>query len=242
MISQTAQADIEELWERGLNPSFADIVRLNAVGIKAERCNKPDLSLFHLRRAAFLGDGEERVVFRQPTLAHEIWRDKVRPVVAFEDLETSLGIDAFLCVTDAAALPDETDREAVRAAAQACCTRLGAFTREQIAAAVMYVKHGTAWMQDEDAPPKPGEMPPIDNETFSVALGTVLGGVAYGLNLTLADAGRLTRGQFAAMVDRRLRMEGAKSRKDVKNDAEDDYFRTLDEITARLKQEKEDGR
>ena len=237
MISRTAESDIHEMWEAGLKPTVADIIRLNAVALRMERCAKPDAGVFHLRRVAFL-DG---LTFTQPTVGHEIWRTKVERLVDFADFETSLCADAFICATPLDRLPSDTDRAAVKAALEAFLPKLEPFTADQVAAAILYAQHGTDWMDGEDAPTSPSRetgasLPPFD-ESFSFPLGVVLGGMAYGIGLTLAEAMRLSRSQLMAVIDRKLHFEGAVNTKRLKSDAEDDYLRTLDEITGRLKGE-----
>lgn len=97
------------MWEQGLKPSVGDIVRLNALGVKLERCTKPDNNIFNARRCAFLGEGTSSICFMQPTIAHDIWRDKAEKIVDFDDMETSIATDAFMCATEYDKLPEPTD-------------------------------------------------------------------------------------------------------------------------------------
>ena len=67
MISKTAQADVEDMWEAGLKPTYDDIVRLNALGLTVERI-KSGFALNVLPRVAFLGEA----AFREPTIGADI--------------------------------------------------------------------------------------------------------------------------------------------------------------------------
>ena len=63
MVSETAKADIEDMWDAGLRPSFRDIIRLNAIALEVERA-RSSFAVSILPRVSFLGD----VVFREPTV------------------------------------------------------------------------------------------------------------------------------------------------------------------------------
>lgn len=229
-----------DMWDEGLKPTVADIIRLNAVGLRLENRMRPSESLYHLRRCAFLGDGEARVVLREPLLGHEIWRDRVRTIVDLDDIFTAITVDAFLCGTDLDALPDAENAVLIRAAVEAFVARCAAFPVGQITSAVLYCKAGVDWLHGETAaepPPEEGDEPLDDS--FSVPVGVVRNGLAIGIGLTLKEAQRLTRAAFEAMVLRRIRYDGAFDRKAEHTRLDDDFCRTLDEITDRLKAEKE---
>ena len=68
MVSKTAQADVEDMWDEGLKPTFNDIIRLNALALEVERV-QAGFSLSELPRVAILGN----VVFHEPTIGSEIW-------------------------------------------------------------------------------------------------------------------------------------------------------------------------
>lgn len=237
MVSKTAEADIQEMWEAGLKPTVADIVRLNAVALRRERCMRPDHAVFYMRRVAWCGG----VALFEPTLLHEIWRDRARQVVTAELTETALILDAFICSKrDAHELPDPFDKVLIQSGAQAFLAQIGGATKGQVAAAVLYAREGFEWARGEYPAEKPdsdtAETLELTND-FSVSLGILRNGLAIGLGLTLDEALRMPRRAFEAMVRRKNAYDGAISRKDVEADADDDYLRTLDEITARLNKE-----
>lgn len=240
MISKAAESAIMDMWDAGLRPTVADIIRLNAVGLRLENRMKPSESLYHLRRCAFLGEGDARVVLREPLLGHEIWRDRVRSLVDFADVFTVVTVDAFLCGVELEDLPDPENAVLIRAAVQAFADRCKAFPVGQIASAVLYCRDGVSWLHGESAaePPPPDDAEPID-DSFSFPVGVIRNGIAIGVGLTLKEAQHLTRAAFGAMVARRLRYDDAVDRKAEHEQLDDDYLRTLDEITDRLKAEKE---
>jgi len=235
MISKTAQADIEEMWERGLKPSFADIIRLNALALRRERGAKPDAEIFTLRRCAFLGEGDSQVVLREPCIGHDIWMDSIEPVVDLSSPETFFAVDVFMCGVDVHELPSPENRSSIREAVEAFLRRLSPFTRGQVAAAVLYCKAGTdplagefaADREDEDD----GDLP---DQSFSVSLGIVRRGLALGIGVTLEEALKMPRRIFESMLETKCRYDGSIDIKKRESRLEDDYLRTLDEITARL--------
>lgn len=234
MVSLTAKEDILDLWAEGLTPTLEDIVRLNALGLVAERVPNPAESVYACRRCAFLGD----IVLKEPVLAHEVFEDKVRGLIDVSDVLTVLALKAYLCITPPSALPQPTAAE-VKAAVEKAISVFSGCTRNQIAAAVLYVTAGRDWRHGEiPAARADGSDELVDPEAYSSPVGIVLNGVAIGVGLTLKEAFNLPRRQFNAMVERRMRYDGAIDKKAAKRAAEDDYDRTFDEIKARLKAEK----
>lgn len=243
MVSKCAESAILDLWDQGLKPTVADIIRLNAVGLRSERTMFPTRSLYAARRCAFLGEGEAQVVLREPCLGHEMWIDQLRGIVDLDDLFTSLTVDAFVCGVDLDELPDPTSPKKLKAAIAAFAARCASFSRAQIAAAVLWCKSGTDWMEGEDAAVQKSDddaADPID-DSFSFAVGIVRNGIAIGVGLTFKEAAALPRHAFQAMVFRRARYDGAVDEKKRNNSLDDDFYRTLDEITARLKGEAANG-
>lgn len=76
MTSEMAVEDIEQMQADGLKPTVKDIIRLNALALKYERAKSrnADNSLYLMPRVAAI---DSKHVFRQPTIGHEIWFDKV---------------------------------------------------------------------------------------------------------------------------------------------------------------------
>lgn len=236
MVSKCAEADIQEMWEAGLHPTVADIIRLNALALKRERCARPDDSIFYARRCAFLGHGDGQVVFREPCLGHEIWLDDIEETVDLGNPETALAVDAYICGVDVADLPCPTDRKAIREAVEAYLVRLKPFPRGQIAAAVIYCQLGLDPLRGElPAPRKDDDDQADGDQSFSVPLGVLRHGIAVGVGLTLKEALNTPRQAFEGMVNHCYAFAGNIDTKKRESRLEDDYLRTLDQITARLK-------
>ena len=194
--------------------------------------------MYYLRRCAWLGD----VVFRQPLLAHEVWLNEAERCVS-DDWMSQLACRAFICCTEPCDLPPSTSKQKIRESVEAFIPRLGEFTQAQIAAAVLYVTVGNDWRVGEEAPKRKSESNNYLHlgPEFSSAVGMIHNGVAIGVGLTIQDAMNLPRSQFEAIVERHLNFESAYDQKKVFSDNEDDYFRALDNIRARLKEEKGNG-
>lgn len=233
MISKSAQADIEDMWDEGLHPTVADIVLLNALGLMVECQSHPTEAMYYLRRCAWLGE----IVLKQPLLAHEIWLGEANRCVS-EDTISQLAINAFICCVEPENLPDSSNPNAICAAVEAFVPKLSKFTHDQIACAVMYVTCGNDWRYGEEAPSNPnsssGTYAHFGPE-FSIPIGVVLNGIAVGVGLNMKEALCLPRHTYEAMVERRVRYDGAVDKKKLTSDLEDNYLRAYDEIKARLK-------
>ena len=81
MVSKMAKDTVAKWEKEGLRPSFDDIVRLNALGLRVERGpNSADFAA--LPRVAFLGD----LVLVEPTVRRWMWIDAARQIVQDADL------------------------------------------------------------------------------------------------------------------------------------------------------------
>lgn len=108
MVSKTAQADIEDMWDAGLKPTFHDIIRLNALALEVERI-KSGFSLSELPRVSFLGE----VVFREPTIGSEMWLTSASRLFDSDDMETFMILRAFSLSMPQSELPDPIDQKTV---------------------------------------------------------------------------------------------------------------------------------
>ena len=231
MISETARADIEDMWAQGLKPTFADIIRLNAVALAAERA-KAGFALEVLPRVAFLGS----VAFREPTIGSEIWMAEAARLFRADAPETFMFLRAFSLSRPQSELPDAADEKAVLAEIEVFRASLGFATLAQIAAAVAYAVHGFD--------PEAGETPALKSESDVLPLpdgseecfdiGLLRRGMLCRIG-SAADLRNLPRRALREMVITAISRDTAtNARKDAASLAEDDYLRTLDEITARL--------
>ena len=212
MVSITAIEEAERLAAEGTPLTPREIVRLNALGLAMERGERESVA-FALPRVAFLGD----VVLREPTMGHEIWLDEARRIVDFGDVDTSLAMHALaFSVTDPDDLPG-LGKIRIFCAMRRFQRRVKIYTRRQIAAACRWLRKGEE---------------PMD-ESFSVAVGVLIDGVAIATGLSVGDARRMTRAQLYRAEDTALKLRGRDISDGIKEDAKGDFYATLDELIAR---------
>lgn len=229
MVSEMMLEDAEDLAKRGIALTPREIVRLNALGIKAER-SPSQTNIFTLPRCCIIGD----IVFREPTIGHEIWLDEMSALYDVEDGLTSFAVTALCYSTeDADDLPRPADGPALSAAVRAFIKdRLARYTIRQIAAAVRYVRDGIEQTDGELGPDSKAEDPGETDQdcAFSSALGVVHEGQSLGLGITLADARRMTRPALRSVIARAYLVKGVDVTKGDRETAMGDYNVVLDEI------------
>lgn len=241
MISEMAMADIAQMEADGLHPTPRDIVRLNALALVFEGRKKRNVqSLYALPRVAAIDEGRW---FREPTVGHEIWLAKVRRWIDENDFETLLAVYAFALSRDSKDLPDGDGRDAVRQAVEAYTEEMKDFTREQVFAAVDYVKNGCDQTVGEEPPPpkSEGESPAGDAEDWTecIALGVLHEGQAILFGVSESEMRKMTRRQLEAVIRRAYDVHGM-SRRGGEDEALGDYNRTLDHIRERLERERQE--
>ena len=228
MVSETAMEEIARLAADGIQLTPREIIRLNALGLalKGERASVA----LALPRVAFLGD----VVFREPSLGHEIWLEDVRRYANMSDVDTSLAIHAFcLSHIDCDNLP-KLGRIRLYAAMIGFRRKMRIYTPRQIAAALRWVTEGNDARSGEYPPPrKDGE--PMD-ESFSVPIGILIDGIAIASGTSVGDARHMTSAQLFRLEDNALKMRGCDIVEDRRKTAEGDFYATLDEIEARARE------
>ena len=89
MVSELAREDMEALISEGYTLLPSEVVRLNALGLAVER--RPDFRLSTLPRVALCGG----VLFREPTIAQDIFLDDLLQVFADDD-GTRLALEAYV--------------------------------------------------------------------------------------------------------------------------------------------------
>ena len=229
MISKTAQADVEELWDAGLKPTFQDIIRLNALALAVERV-RAGFALSTLPRVAFLGSA----ALREPTIGSEIWMELASRLFDSKDSETFIMLRAFSMSRPPAELPDPANEAAVLQALDAFRSSIGFATVRQLIAAIGYAVHGFDPASGEIAAKRadaPAE--PTDDDCYEVGLLHM--GMLHRLG-SAADIKALSPRAVQELLYRAISRDcETNARKDAVYAAEDDYTRTLDEITERLK-------
>ena len=233
MISKTAKADIEDMWEAGLKPTFDDIIRLNALALEVER-TRSGFALNHLPRVAFLGE----VAFREPTIGADIWLDEASQLFAADKAETFMLLRAFSLSMPQDKLPDPYDEKAVLKGVAEMSDRLAFATLGQMSAAIGYAVHGFEHDSCE-VPVASAEGHSDDGRTESVQSSYDIGLLREGMALRIGSAAELRalpRREMREMILRAVQSQTVQNvRKDAVSLAEDNYLRTLDAITERLK-------
>ncbi len=235
MVSRTAEADFEDLREAGLEPTFRDIIRLNALALRVEGL-KAGFALSELPRVAFLGDA----TFREPTVGSEIWLASASRLFDENDAETFMMLRAFSLSMPQDALPDPAGERQTLGALQAFRDSLAFATVPQLMAAVGYAVHG--FMGSECETPerrKDGEDGKDAEGEPCYEVGLLRQGMVYRLG-PAKELKDLPPRALREMVMRAMsRDHGCDARRDAVADAEDDYLRTLDAIAERLRAERD---
>ena len=237
MISQTAIDSLDELVAKGLKPTPRDIIRLNAVGVKLEAAaaKRATDSTYLLPRVAAV---TKDLWFRQPTIGHEIWMEKVERFVGEGDYQSLLAIRAYALSRPPEKLSDPDDPGTIKAAVEEFAATCKNLTRDQILAAVRYVTVGADHTAGETTARPQDDKNEDPDFSECIALGVLNEGRAVLWGISEADMLRMTTQQLSDVIDR------AKIYHKIESDSDEDfwqgrYYATLDEIASRLMQEKE---
>lgn len=239
MISQTAIESLEELKAEGLEPSFADVIRLNALGLRLEASRKRNSadSLDYLPRVAAVS---KTLSFRQPTVGHEIWLDRIERLLPPGDYQSLLAVKAFALSRPANDLPDPDDPRSIKKAVDSFCADCRDLTRDQIYAAIEYVLFGADPTANEcSAVPSSGSVssPQGDDDFRScIALGVLNEGRAVLWGIDAAEMKAMPRRQLEDVIRRAYVFHGMSTDGEA-NRLEGQFYATVDEIAARLKKE-----
>ena len=137
MVSRLAKETVEKWKSEGLEPTFEDCIRLNALGLKVER-GPCAYDFGAVPRMAFLGD----YVFTEPTVAKRMWMESA--MLLMEDsYENQLCLTAFALNCPSRELPDLNNvSELVKAVMDFRDTVLLKYTETQIVTCIEYVLRG----------------------------------------------------------------------------------------------------
>ena len=155
MTSRLAMDDLKSLMAEGCEVSPEDVVRLNSLGLLIQK--RPDFSLAALPRVALCGG----VLFRQPTIAQDIFLDQMLNILDGNDEGTRLALEAYVLAhhdKDWFNLPRMPKVFAVKCAAWVKW-KLGKETASKVRQAIDFCKYGVN--------PIDGEYPVfVTDETF----------------------------------------------------------------------------
>lgn len=243
MVSQFAIDEIERMEAEGLHPTPRDIIRLNAIGLRVEAargCNAVDCTYLLPRVAAVSKD----LSFRQPTVGHEIWLDRVNRFLKPGDYQSALAVNAYALTRPQSALPDPDDPATVEKAVKEFAATCKDLTRDQIYAAIHYVTYGADPTAGENAasPKKKNEGENADDYDFGecIALGVLNEGRAVLWGISEADMKNMTTAELHAVIERAYDFHQMK-RGDDAEFWSGRFYATIDEIAERLNKESGHG-
>ena len=231
MLSKMAMEDIAALRADGIDVPPREVVRLNALGLRAER--GPDsLSVFAAPRVAFLGDS----ALYEPTLGAEMWLRQAADAFNVDDEQTWFALRVLSCSRPWRDLPDPAKRKAVMKAIRETLKALSAFTIRQVENALAWCIDGDVAEKGEKPPPRPvsGDTSPDDADEipprYSPEFGLFLRGTALRIG-TAADMKGMTYSMMVAACDRAEAATGMGfDIKAEKGTALGDYMRALDAV------------
>ena len=188
MTSRLAKETVSKWKAEGLEPTFEDIIKLNALGLKVERGDSA-FEFGAVPRMAFLGE----YVFHEPTVAKRIWLDEALQLVR-KDYLNQLCLTAYALHTPAKELPQLYDvREIEKGMAKFRDEILLKYTETQVMKCIEYVLKGDDPTVGEDCDEPddaeretddPSELP---SEMVSVAKQALMQALSYGIDPAVQD-------------------------------------------------------
>ena len=144
MVSRLAKETVGKWKSEGLEPTFEDCIRLNALGLKVER--GPSAYEFGaVPRMAFLGD----YVFTEPTVAKRMWMESAMALME-DDYSNQLCLTAFALNCPPSELPDLNNvPELVQAVRDFRDEVLSRYTETQIVTCIEYALRGDGQEEHE---------------------------------------------------------------------------------------------
>lgn len=242
MISETAIETLEEMKAAGLQPSYADIIRLNVLGLRLEAARKKYVvdSTYFLPRVAAVS---EKLSFRQPTIGHEIWLEKIERFIDKGDFNTLLAVKAYALSRPCGELVDPDSPGAVKTAVEDFCKSCKDLSRDQIYAAIEYVIFGSDQAVGVHAAHRhdSGDDDDYFDYDSCISLGVLNEGRAVLWGITAADMRSMTRRELEDVIRRAYVFHGVKGNNSEIDRLEGSFYATVDEIVERLTKEKNHG-
>ncbi len=218
MTTDQFKKDYRQMTAQGVKFTPEDIVRLNALSVKA-RLSRTAARDVHLPRLAFLPRDSwwhAPIMLREPTIAHELWLEEAVRWIDVGAGRNWLFLHGYALSREASSLPDAfSPRTTIRAVFRFAAKRLSRFTDAQLAAAVEYALYGADWTACEAAPQRAaahdtgaGAAAPQDDEPEYPVAGLLTTARALRLPISLKDARRMTASELEQVVARTLELDG----------------------------------
>lgn len=229
--------DLEDLKADGLMPSFEDIVRLNALGLKLD--SSRETTFANAPRIGWAGD----TAIHEPTCQVELWMMDVGEVIA-SDKET---VDSLWCFACANArkrdfFVDLYDADKVKRAVKAWYKTLRC-TREELARAFRYALYGDdpggdVVAEETELKKANSQKTHVDYRTIHFArIDEETRKAREKLHLTTEEMLTMTRSRIVEMLYANAIEGGMELKRDTAS-ALVDYLTTLRAIRKRLEEEK----
>lgn len=221
MFAELAKHDLEKLRAKGINPTDADVVRLNDLAVLLERGKETTAANFP--RVAFAGN----IALHEPTCAALAWWWQYGKD-AFADVQSQLRTHYFAMAyaRRPEVFRDLTEPKDIRRAVRTWLKGVGA-TDGELFRAMMYVKCGEVIAEDPDA------KEPDEGETLK-RLEVLMLAASGDAGISREDAAGYTQSELVRLIDTAHRRAG----KEIKPSTSKLYMRymaALREIEARGK-------
>ena len=257
-LSDQFRKDYRQMKSQGVEFTPEDIVLLNALSWKTQLSPTASRDV-HLPRLAFLPrDSWWRtpLVLREPTIAHDLWREMAERWVDTSRDENFLFLHAFALSRHPGKLPDaNAPKRVIKEVFTFAGKRLAKFTRKQLKSAVDYALFGADWTVGAKAPVKSeesGVKSGVDSITLNSTLSThnspTIGLLTdcrmLRLPISLDDAMKMTASELTEAINRCWdEIEKKFDPKRAHSRAFGEYVRAREAIRARsLKEPREDSR
>ena len=250
MVSSQFMQDWRRMTAEGVEFTPEDIVRLNALSVRARRSRTAARDV-HLPRLAFMPRDSwwrEPIVLREPSIAHDLWLERAERWIDTSKETSFLFLHAFALSRRAESLPEaDSPKAVVKAVFRFAAKRLCRFTRHQLRAAVEYALFGADWtagecrMESAECRKKEGDEG--DTATLHSTLST-LNSPTIGLltdcrmlrlPISLDDAMRMTASELTEAINRAWYQDGKFDPKTAHARAFGEYVRAREEIRRRAK-------
>ncbi|MBQ3344458.1 MAG: hypothetical protein IJG84_21340 [Kiritimatiellae bacterium] len=242
MVSSQFMQDWRRMTAEGVEFTPEDIVRLNALSVRARRSRTAARDV-HLPRLAFMPRDSwwrEPIVLREPSIAHDLWLEAAERWIDTSTERGFLFLHAYALSRRVEALPDaDRPKAVVKAVFRFAARRLCRFTRHQLRAAVEYALFGSDWTAGEAAKAgrekEDAKAEDADTSPPSTAIGLLTDCRMLRLPITLEDAKRMTASELTEAVNRAWDLDGKFDPKSTHARAFGEYVRAREEIRKRAR-------
>ena len=250
-LSDQFKKDYRQMSAQGVKFTPEDIVLLNALSVKTQLSPTAARDV-HLPRLAFM----PRVslfaippVFREPTIAHEIWIEKAERWIDTDDNRLFYAVHAFALSRRAETLPDaDNSAKVVKAVFKFAKKTLARYTKMQVTSAVDYALFGADWTVGAAAPKKVKDKGEGEQRNYSSTvhldpspsptIGLLTDCRMLRLPISLDDAMRMTASELTEAINRCWdKLEGKFDPKRAHSRAFGEYVRAREAIRARFRSE-----